>query len=293
MTAALPACLLESFFYLASVFTAPRNWFHDRYPRPVQAALLWISALLPYLILSLGTGTFHRNSFTLAVMLFGVASFWHAFMPRRIAYDVGYLVVVAAPFISGVFKRIYISPDPHLHADALAHVTWIRVALIAVLVLREWNPGPFSMWPTLREWRAGMAMYAAALVPIALVAASLHFVAFAPSSGPWWKMAGLVLGYFLGTLWVLAVGEELFFRGVILRAMLTHWPSAAWVAILTSSILFGCAHLWYRAYPNWRFALVAGLAGIAYGIAYVRTGSVRAPMVTHALIVTTWKMLFR
>mgnify|MGYP003336495315 CR=1 FL=1 len=44
--------------------------------------------------------------------------------------------------------------------------------------------------------------------------------------------------------------------------------------------------------PRRRFALLAAVAGVFYGMAF-RTGKgIRAAMVTHALTVTTWKTFF-
>jgi hypothetical protein len=34
------------------------------------------------------------------------------------------------------------------------------------------------------------------------------------------------------------------------------------------------------------------VVGCFYGAAYLRRGSIRAPMVAHALVVVTWRMLF-
>jgi uncharacterized protein len=70
------------------------------------------------------------------------------------------------------------------------------------------------------------------------------------------------------------------------------WRGSQLAAIIISSLLFGSVHLWYHGFPNGRFGLVAALAGVLYAIACLRGGSVRASMVTHALVVTTWKMLF-
>ena len=39
-------------------------------------------------------------------------------------------------------------------------------------------------------------------------------------------------------------------------------------------------------------AIVAGIAGVFYGIAFLQAKSVRASMVTHALVVTTWRVFF-
>jgi membrane protease YdiL (CAAX protease family) len=58
-------------------------------------------------------------------------------------------------------------------------------------------------------------------------------------------------------------------------------------------VLFGLAHLGFRQFPNWRFAVVAGVAGVFYGLAYRRGGGIRSAMVAHAFTVTAWKTLFR
>jgi membrane protease YdiL (CAAX protease family) len=60
-----------------------------------------------------------------------------------------------------------------------------------------------------------------------------------------------------------------------------------------SALVFGSAHLWFRGFPDWRQSLVAAVLGIFCGLAYARTGSVRVPMVTHTLMVTTWRLFFK
>ena len=54
-----------------------------------------------------------------------------------------------------------------------------------------------------------------------------------------------------------------------------------------ATLAFGLVHLPFRSFPNWRFALVATVAGFFYGRAYSLSGGIRAAMVTHALVNTT------
>jgi CAAX protease family protein len=290
--ALLPALALEAACYLASVFVQTRNYFTLFRPAKAQAVVLWLSALFPYLIFSLSAGTFHRNAFYLLVGLTAVFSFWHVILPRRPAYDFGFLVIAATPFVTRVFSRIYIAPDGHIRADILGHLMWIRLGVIALLVLREWDPGAFGLWPKAREWRTGALYYCAAVVPLVALALALHDVRWAPLTGEWWKVAGTAVGTFFGFLWVTALAEELFFRGVITHALLDHVPSQA-AAVVLSAVIFGAAHLWFREFPDWRRAVVAGALGIFCGFAYARTRSVRVSMVTHTLVVTTWRLLFK
>ncbi len=292
MTAALPAFLLEVSFYLASMFESTRDAFARISARRSQAALLWISSLLPYLVFAFAAGTFTRNAFYVLAALTAILSFWYAVLPRRFAYDAGFLIIAAAPILLRVFLRIYASPDPHVRVDVLGHLMWIRAGVLALLVLREWRPGPFSLWPRASEWRSGLLWFIVSVLPIVAIALSLHDARYEPLHGAWWQVAGIAIGTFFGMLWVVALGEELFFRGVIERALLNTWASPVG-AILLSAVFFGAAHLWFHQFPSWRRACVAALLGIACGISYWRSGSVRAPMVTHAMVVTTWRILFK
>jgi membrane protease YdiL (CAAX protease family) len=290
--ALLPALAVEIGCYLASVFIQTRNWFALFRPVRAQGIILWFSALIPYLIFSLGAGTFRSNAFYLLVGLTGIFSLWHVILPRRPAYDLGFFIIAAAPVVARVFGRIYLAPDKHLRPDILGSLMWIRVGIIALLVLREWDPGPFGLWPTLREWRTGALYYCAAIVPLALLALSLHDARWAPITGDWWRVAGIAIGTFFGFLWVTALSEELFFRGVVARTLLDHLPSRL-LAIVVSALVFGAAHLWFHSFPDWRQASVAAMLGLFCAHAYASTGSVRVPMVSHALIITTWRLFFK
>ncbi len=297
MTAALPAFLLEAVFYLFSMFEQTRAWFAGLAfgrlgSRSAQASVLWISAVFPYIVFSFSAGTFQRNAFYLLALLCGVLAFWYAQVPRRIAYDVGFLVIAAAPILERVFSRIYQSPDGQFRIDILGHLMWIRLGIMALLVMREWDPGPLTLWPRRNEWRIGLLWYAAVLVPIVLVALAVRDVRFAPLHDPWWRTILIAAGTFFGILWVVALAEELFFRGVIERAIYDTWQSPI-LAVLVSAVVFGVAHLWFHPFPDWRHAAVASVLGLACGIAYLQSGSVRAPMVTHAFVVATWRVLFR
>ena len=290
MWAALPAFLLEAVFYLGSVFAETRTWLARLRPVRVQAVFLWFSALAPYLIFSFGTDTFQRNGFYLLAGLTAVLSFWYALLPRRPVYDFGFLVVAAAPLVSRVFARIYRPPGDQLDADILGHLMWIRLGIAALLVLREWNPGAFGFWPRSREWRAGMLYYLVSIIPIVVLAMGIHDVRFELRAGPWWRVAGIGIGTFFGILWVVALSEELFFRGVIEHAMLGRSRVGA---VVVSAALYGSAHLWVHQFPNWRHAAVVAVLGIVLGIAYAQTESVRTAMVTHALVVATWRVFFK
>ncbi|HJY06703.1 MAG TPA: type II CAAX endopeptidase family protein [Bryobacteraceae bacterium] len=291
MTGVLPAFLVEAVFFVGAGFEQTRQAFARVKPPALQSAILLASAVIPNAIVTMTAGTFDSHGFLILLGLCAVVSFWYVVLPRRIAYDVGLLVILAAAMVLHVFPRLYVSPSANLHIEILGHLMWIRLALVVLLVQRDLDMGPVSFWPNRAEWREGLLQYALAIVPISLLACGVHFVRFAPRQFPAWEWTALAAGYFLGALWVVAFSEELFFRGVILRGIL-NWRGSAVLAVIVSTVVYGCAHLWYHDFPNWRFALIAAVVGCFYGAAYLRRGSIRAPMVAHALVVVTWRMLF-
>jgi membrane protease YdiL (CAAX protease family) len=52
------------------------------------------------------------------------------------------------------------------------------------------------------------------------------------------------------------------------------------------------SHIGHPPSPNWRYALLACLAGVAYGYVYQRTRSIAASALTHALVDWTWIAAF-
>ncbi|MBI3665693.1 MAG: CPBP family intramembrane metalloprotease [Acidobacteria bacterium] len=100
----------------------------------------------------------------------------------------------------------------------------------------------------------------------------------------------LVLGTFLGMYFIVALAEELFFRGILQNLATTSLGSAVGAQAL-ASLLFGLSHLPFRRFPNWRFALLAAIAGWFYGQAYRERRSVVASSITHALVNTASRLL--
>jgi membrane protease YdiL (CAAX protease family) len=85
---------------------------------------------------------------------------------------------------------------------------------------------------------------------------------------------------FLGANLVLTcVAEEAFFRGLLqhrLQAVM-HGRAARWLPIVASAVLFGLAHAGGGAW----MPLLAGIAGLGYGLAFARAGTIEAPIVAH------------
>ena len=91
---------------------------------------------------------------------------------------------------------------------------------------------------------------------------------------------------FLLILLVTALPEELLFRGFLQN--LLNKTTGLSSGLIIASIVFGCAHLDNIAGgygpPNWRYFIMASIAGLWYGTAYLQSKSILIPASLHALI---------
>jgi len=154
--------------------------------------------------------------------------------------------------------------------------------LVLMLVRRIRETG-YGFAPNRSEWRIGVLHYLYFLPAGGAVAFLLHAVK-PHDPVALWKIAGT----FLGFLWVIGLSEEFFFRGV-LQQWIEDWTRSRAAALGIASALYGLLHLGFRGFPNWRWALLAGIMGWFCGLARNQAGGIRASVVTHALVVTTWR----
>ncbi len=286
------AALVEIAFYLAPGFAATRTAIESVEPPAFRALVIEATALIPYLIYSLGTGTFHWRSLTMLAVITSAAAVWYVLNTEQHLYaDLLFLALFAAVVLLKVFPRIYVELASKAPAAILGQLMWIRLCILAVLSIRTMGGIGFGFLPTRKDWRIGIQQFllfgpVAVVIGMAIGFARPH-LAFTV----WWKGVLLVIGTFAGFLWVVGLMEEFFVRGM-LQQLLTRRFKSTVAGLILASVIFGLAHLPFRQFPNWRFAIMAGIAGVFYGLAYIRAGSVRAAMVTHALVVTTWRVFF-
>jgi uncharacterized protein len=94
------------------------------------------------------------------------------------------------------------------------------------------------------------------------------------------------------TFFFIAVPEELFFRGWVQNLFERHMGRMP--ALLLTSVLFGLAHFNKRAaYFNWRYVLLAAIAGLFYGRAWRQQRRVGASAITHASVDAIWSLWLR
>jgi membrane protease YdiL (CAAX protease family) len=96
----------------------------------------------------------------------------------------------------------------------------------------------------------------------------------------------------LFTLFFVAMPEELFFRGLMLNLLERRTGTRGALAI--TAILFGLAHFNKRAaFFNWRYVILAGIAGVFYGRAWLARRRLLSSSVTHATVDAVWSIWLR
>jgi len=288
VVAVVPAFLAEAALYLAAGMSSTRSRLEQMAPAQL-AGWMTASSVVPYAICTFGLGMFDWRAAAAILALAAIASLYYVVLPHRPAMDLVFLAGVAAVVLLKIFQRLYPSPLPKVELSILGAAMWVRTGILATLSLRRMEGVGFGFLPRGREWAIGFRYYLLYLPAGIGLAIWLGFVH--PQPRPFGlRMLLLTVATFFGVLWVVALSEEFFFRGILqqtLEKLLNNGPAA----LLLASLLFGAVHLPFRVFPNWRFAILAALAGVAYGLAFRAARSIRAAMVTHALVVTTWRLL--
>lgn len=288
--AVLPAFLLEATLYFTMGVERLRLRLEKLSPAGVALALV-AGAVAPYTVAALALRNVSWHSLAVIAALALVVAFWYVVFPHQTAVDILFLIFLAAVWLSRAIPPLYSSPLAALPLGFLGQLMWFRTGIFAILSVRRMKNVGFGFWPAVREWKIG-ALYFLGLVPIAAAAGwVLHFARPHLRYAGWERTTLIGLATFFGILWVVALGEEFFFRG-LLQQWIASWLRSDWGGLLLAAVLFGSVHLWYRVFPNWRFAALAGVAGVFYGMAYRQARSIRASMVTHALTVTAWRLFF-
>ena len=281
---ALAAFLIAYPFYLVPAFPALRERLSGRWLFGYLAGC----AMLPYLVCSLGAVEFHWSALGRLAAMALVFSLWYVVLPVHPATDLAFLAFFPIVLLGKYFNSIYVPLYPPLKdIIVLGHISLIEIVVMVLLLVRRVDEAGYGFVPNSGSGESGRCtscIFALVGLPLALL---LHAVRFAPMA-PLWKIAAT----FVGVLWVLSLSEEFFLRGV-LQQWMEEWTRSRAVALAITSCVFGLVHLWLGGrFPNWRWVMVAGILGWFCGRARNQAGSIRAGMVTHALVVTAWRAFF-
>ena len=183
----------------------------------------------------------------------------------------------------------------------LGKLLLVDAGLYGFFVVRQLRGMGFDFHFRWSDWKTGLrelAFFAPVVIAFGLALGFLHPHTLAPRPSMLFTWVYIFI--------FVAVPEELFFRAWVqnlLEKRLRPWLEARRpegadrrariVALVMTSILFGLSHFNKRsAHFNWRYVILATIAGIFYGRAWRQNRRLPASAITHATVDAIWSFWF-
>jgi hypothetical protein len=279
------AALFAFEFFLAApkVFRAVHGGLGQR--RAVVAAMVPLFAVLIY---SIGVGGNWKYTLIGAAYAVLPTLLLAANAGRSGATCVDY-AAAAIVWLPVEFRWMYrLFPFPPQLTHTLTILLALSTGVAAFVVVRrlegvgyaiEWARG--SGWIVLSHF----LLFAAIAVPLGV---AIGFIAYDPSVARLRSLPVAVIGITFFTAWP----EEFLFRG-ILQNLFSSTGKSQWVGLAVASLVFGLSHILHAPFPNWKYVILATIAGVFYGHAWMKSGSLLPGALVHALVDISWHVLFR
>jgi len=204
--------------------------------------------------------------------------------------DYAALLLIALPAMLPVparlLYRVFPYPPPLTHT--LAILMALSTAVAAFVLLRRLDGVGYAVAWGRRftvTFALQFAVFAAFAIPLGM---KLGFLEYQPSLARARSSPLTVLGILFFTAWP----EEFLFRG-LLQNLLSRAMNNPWAGLAVASVIFGFSHIFHAPYPNWKYVLLATIAGLFYGHVWMRTRSLLPGTFLHALVDISWHILFR
>jgi membrane protease YdiL (CAAX protease family) len=176
---------------------------------------------------------------------------------------------------------------PHDGLDSLPKLLIVDAALYAFLVVRGLEGVGYDFWPRLRDLAVGLrelAFFAPIVISLGMVLGFIKPHAALPT-------IATVLSALLATFFLVAIPEELFFRGLLQSLLEARIGRVR--ALWLSAAIFGLSHFNKPGPFNWRYVLLATIAGVFYGRAWRDRRRLFPSATTHTLVDVLWTLWFR
>jgi uncharacterized protein len=286
------AAAIALFYLLLGDFLPAARGVSDRIRRVLPSQITWLVAvplLACWFIYAFGTGTFTAKNAAIAcgyvLLPLALLSLRNASMAPGVPEYLAW-ISIALPLKTKWLQNLW--PWPSQVGYSFGILLLINVAVVGFLFTKRLDGVGYSVgWS--KGWTlivlGSFAAIAAIVIPLGF---SLHFLRWNPLSRGWKRTSPAAIGILLFTAWP----EELLFRGV-LQNMLQKTMRSDWGGWITASVAFGLAHITNGGFPNWRYVLLASIAGFVYGFAWRKTGSIFGSALVHTMVDFFWLALFR
>ena len=297
-----PARLAAILFSLALIlcgFVGLTQSSVTRYLRQRAAESVWAAAglpfllLIPYLVYAVGTDSFTYRGAGKLLAYIAVPTWLllpdRLHRPERLGWrDVVAMLALALPVAANWLTGIWTWPNELYFFRPLFCVCLGIYTFTAIRNLE--GVGYRLLWKKqdVLDGLANFLGFSLLGIPLGM---ALRFIHPHSASASLWPQ--LPLQFFVIYL-LIAIPEELLFRGILQNLLcrsIKRGPADVY-GLIIASVIFGASHLHHPPVPNWRYAMLATLAGLFYGNAYRIRQRLSASALTHALVDTVWHFWF-
>jgi membrane protease YdiL (CAAX protease family) len=170
---------------------------------------------------------------------------------------------------------------------ALNELLLVDAGLYGFLAIRQLSGTGFNFHLRWSDWKTGLRELIYFTPVVLLLGLALGFIH--PHRNL--PAVGSALLRWVGIFFFTGIPEELFFRAWVQNLLERRVGRRA--ALVIASVLFGLSHFNKRsAHFNWRYVLLATIAGIFYGRAWREHRRVPASTITHASVDWLWGLWF-
>ena len=291
------AAILTLIPFLAAAFFGKSLLNLTQTPHGILRLLRPAVLCIPYVLVSCSSGTFSWSWFTLYALLpVAIAALLHQARlvdPHQRGNWRDYLVLIT---LGLAVDLRWFEPAWPPHLAVFNKILLLDAGIYAFFFIRQLDNVGFDLRLRLRDIAIGLREFIF-YVPIAIVLGmALGFLHFHPV----WPRLLQAVGAFFFTFFFIAVPEELFFRGWLQNLLEKSFERysdrriARNYALILTAILFGLSHFNKRAlHFNWRYVLLAAIAGIFYGRAWRQDRRIGSSAITHSSVDTLWSLWLR
>jgi hypothetical protein len=269
-----------------------------RYLRQRAAASVWAATglplflLIPYLVYAFGTGSFSflgagkLLAYIVVPTLLLLPDRLHR--PAHLGWrDVLAMVALGLPVPTNLLGGIWTWP---FELNFFRPLFGVCAGVYAFAVVRNLEGVGYRLLWRKQDVADGFANFLAFSLFGIPLGMALNFIHPHFSSA---SFGQLPLRFFEIYL-TIAIPEELLFRGILQNLLcrsIRRGPTGLY-GLLVAAAIFGATHLHHAPVPNWRYAILATLAGVFYGYTYRNRQRISASALTHALVDTAWHFWF-
>ena len=284
MAAALLAFApVVAFGFCGPVLERIRAW-----PRAVQIVLPGVLAI-PYVLALRPLGWFYWEWFRLYAVLPVLVAWLLSIVAKRDPEQHGHWLEFVVLIALGLAVDLrWFEPAWPRGLAFINKLLLLDAGLYGFQCVRGLGGVGFDLRLKWNDWKIGLRewlFYTPIAIALGLALGFLHW--HRHIDRPW-----LIPLAWLFTFFLIALPEEIYFRGWMQNLLERKLGRTA--SLLVTAAIFGLSHFNKRtAFFNWRYVLLAAIAGIFYGRAWRAERRIGASAITHTTVDTFWGALLR